>query len=74
MLFGENFGALVKTKLDAAAALKKTLAPNKWKLGFPQSHPKKSCGGDNPSNSSQGRGWEFKSNKALERAPSPGND
>ena len=29
MLFGENFGTIAKQRLEAAAALKKTLAPSK---------------------------------------------
>jgi len=41
MLFGENFRAVAKTRLDAALTLKKTLVPNKWKRGFQQSHPQK---------------------------------
>ena len=39
MLFGENFETIAKQHLEAAASLKKTLAPNKWKQGFWQGHP-----------------------------------
>ena len=69
MMFGENFGTIAKQCLEAAAALKKTLAPSKWKQGFCQSHPQQNWGrgGGKPSTSSQGRGWQYKSNKAPGR-------
>ena len=41
MFFGENFGVLAKQRIEAAAALKKTLATDKGKQGFRQSHPQK---------------------------------
>ena len=44
MLFEENFGTIAKQCLEAAAALKKTLAPNKWKQGFRQGHPQQTWG------------------------------
>lgn len=55
MLFGDNFGAIAKQRLEAAAALKKTLAPGKWKQG---SHPQQNrgCGGGKPLTSGQERG------------------
>ena len=34
MFFGENFGVLAKQRIEAAAALKKTLVTNKGKWGF----------------------------------------
>ena len=70
MLFEENFGTIAKQCLEAAAALKKTLAPNKWKQGFRQGHPQQTwgCGVGKTSTSSQGRGWQYKSNKAPGRA------
>ena len=69
MLFGENFGTIAKQRLEAAAALKKTLAPNKWKQGFRQSHPQQNWGrgGGKPSTSGQGRGWQYKGNRAPGR-------
>ena len=48
ILFGEDFGEKAKVKLEAAAALKKTVLPppNKTKqLGFRPSHPRKSSWG-----------------------------
>ena len=69
MLFGGNFKTIAKQRLEAAAALKKTLAPSKWKQGFRQSHPQKNWGrgGGKPSTSGQGRGWQYKGNKAPGR-------
>ena len=73
VLFGDDFGAIVKQRLEAAAALKKTLAPSKWKQGFRQSHPHQNWGrgGGRPLTSGQGRGWQYKSNKAPGKAPQP---
>ena len=73
MLFGDDFGAIAKQRLEAAAALKKTLAPSKWKQGFRQSHPHQNWGrgGGRPLTSGQGRGWQYKSNKAPGKAPQP---
>ena len=51
MLFGENFGVVAKQRIEAAAALKKTLATDKGKQGFWQSHPQKNWG--------QGGWWQF---------------
>ena len=39
ILFGENFGSVAKQKIEAAAALKKTLAPDKGKWSFRGSYP-----------------------------------
>ena len=44
MLFSENFGVLAKQRIEAAAALKKTLATDKEKQGFRQSHPQMNWG------------------------------
>ena len=38
-LFGENFGTLAKERLEAAAALTKTLGVDKSRQGFHRSHP-----------------------------------
>ena len=69
MLFGENFGSVAKQRIEAAAALKKTLAPGKGKWGFRGSHPQKnwSRGGGSSTHSGQRRGWQPRGNKAPER-------
>ena len=48
LLFGEDFGAKVKGRMEEAAALKKTLAQSskgKEKAGFHGGYPRKSTGG-----------------------------
>ena len=69
MLFGENFGVLAKQRIEAAAALKKTLATDKGKRGFWQSHPQKNWGGGGGSSmySGQRRGWQPRGNKVPKK-------
>ena len=69
MLFGENFGVLAKQRIEAAAALKKTLATDKGKRGFRQSHPQKNWGrgGGSSMYSGQRRGWQPRGNKIPEK-------
>ena len=69
MLFGENFGVLAKQRIEAAAALKKTLATDKGKRGFLQSHPQKNWGrgGGSSMYSGQRRGWQPRGNKVPEK-------
>ena len=48
LLFGEDFGAKVKGRMEEAAALKKTLAQSskgKEKAGFHGGYPRKNTGG-----------------------------
>ena len=76
MLFGENFGVLDKQRIEAAAALKKTLATDKGKRGFRQSHPQKNWGGGGGSSmySGQRRGWQPRETKFPRRHTSQRND
>ena len=70
MLFSENFGVLAKQRIEAAAALKKTLATDKGKRCFRQNHPQKNWGrgGGSSMYSGQRRGWQPRGNKVLEKA------
>ena len=67
-LFGENFGTLAKERLEAAAALTKTLGVDKSRQGFHKSHPQgnRGCGGGSQYSSryNRQRGWQANSSKA----------
>ena len=67
-LFGENFGTLAKERLEAAAALTKTLGVDKSRQGFHKSHPQGNRGRGGGSQYSgrynRQRGWQANSSKA----------
>ena len=67
-LFGENFGTLAKERLEAAAALTKTLGLDKSRQGFHRSHPQGNRGRGGGSQYSgrynRQRGWQANSSKA----------
>ena len=67
-LFGENFGKLAKERLEAAAALTKTLGVDKSRQGFHRSHPQGNRGRGGGSQYSgrynRQRGWQANSSKA----------
>jgi len=70
LLFGENFGSVAKQRIEVAAALKKTLAPNKGRWGIRPSHPQKNWSrkGGSSTYSGQRRGWQPRGNKAPKKA------
>ena len=72
-LFGENFGALAKERLEAADALKKAIASDRGQRGFQSSHPQRNSGhgGGNQFSGRVGgsRGWQASGNKARKGQP-----
>lgn len=68
LLFGENFGTLAKERIEAAAALTKTLGLDKSRQGFQKSHPQRNrgCGGGSQHSShyNRQRGWQANTSKA----------
>ena len=71
-LFGENFGTLAKEKIEAAAALTKTLEIDKNRQGFQKNHPQgnQSRGGGGGGGSqyssryNRHKGWQANTGKA----------
>ena len=67
-LFGENFGTLAKERIEAAAALTKTLGIDKSRQGFQKSHPQgnQSRGGGSQYSGRYNRhkGWQANRGKA----------
>ena len=65
-LFGENFGTLAKERIEAAAALTKTLGVDRQ--GFQKSHPhgNQGCGGGSQYSGhyNKHRGWQANASKA----------
>ena len=70
-LFGEQFGTQAKDHLEAAEALRKTMATESSKKGFQKGHfQKNSHGGDNHYSDTGGsRGWQGPGNKAKKGHP-----
>jgi len=72
LLFGDNFGALAKERLEAAAALKKTLGSDKKpKRDFYKGHSQKFRGRRGGSHYNSGlfkqRGWQPSSSKSAKQ-------
>ena len=73
MLFGENFGSLAKERLEAAAALTKTLVMDKPHSDFHKGHSQKQkgCGGGSHYNGhSKQRGWQPSNSKTAQKLSS----
>ena len=73
-LFGENFGAMAKERLEAAEALKKAISSDKrGQRGFQRSHLQRSSGREGGSQFSGrpggSRGWYASGNKAKKGQP-----
>ena len=67
-LFAENFGTLAKERLEAAAALTKTLGVEKSRQGFQKSHPQGNWshggGSQYSGHYNRHRGWQANTSKA----------
>ena len=74
LLFGENFGTLAKERIEAAAALTKTLGLEKSRQDFQKSHPQKKWGrgggGQYSGHYSKQKGWKGSGNKATKQLSS----
>jgi len=70
MLFGENFGSLAKDRLEAAAALTKTLSIDKPRSDFHKGHSQRGKGrggGAHYSGHYKQRGWQPSNSKTAQR-------
>ena len=73
MLFGENFGSLAKERLEAAAALTKTLSMDKPRSDFHKGRSQKQKGrggGSHYSGHYKQRGWQPSNSKTAQKLSS----
>ena len=72
VLFGDNFATLAKERLEAAAALTKTLGSDKGRQDFSKSHSQRNRGrggGSHHSGHYKQRGWQPSNSKTAPKQP-----